>query len=98
MTSWLTNIAARLVYGPGGGGAGGRVSANEYRCVHGAQINFGDLTPYLTYALLQLKNTVLFQLQSLNPMTLFILSSYVKKKTAQDAIHYLLIAIIVTLL
>ncbi len=25
------------------------VSANEYRCGHGAQINFGDLTPYLTY-------------------------------------------------
>jgi hypothetical protein len=25
------------------------VSANEYSCVHGAQINFGDLTPYLTY-------------------------------------------------
>jgi hypothetical protein len=25
-------------------------SANEYRCAHGAQINFGDLTPYLTYA------------------------------------------------
>jgi hypothetical protein len=24
-------------------------SANEHRCVHGAQINFGDLTPYLTY-------------------------------------------------
>ncbi len=27
------------------------VSANEYNCAHsqGAQINFGDLTPYLTY-------------------------------------------------
>ncbi len=25
------------------------VSANEYSCTHGAQINFGDLTPYLTY-------------------------------------------------
>ncbi len=23
-------------------------SANEYSCVHGAQINFGELTPYLT--------------------------------------------------
>jgi hypothetical protein len=21
----------------------------EYRCAHGAQINIGDLTPYLTY-------------------------------------------------
>jgi hypothetical protein len=30
-----------------GGGFG--VSANEYSCTHGAQINFGDLTPYLTY-------------------------------------------------
>jgi hypothetical protein len=27
------------------------VSANEYSCAHGAQINFGDLTPYLKYAL-----------------------------------------------
>jgi hypothetical protein len=25
------------------------VSAHEYSCAHGAQINFGDLTPYLTY-------------------------------------------------
>ncbi len=24
-------------------------SANEYSCAHGAQINIGDLTPYLTY-------------------------------------------------
>ncbi len=28
------------------GGGGCRVSANEYSCEHGAQINFGDLTPY----------------------------------------------------
>ncbi len=26
-----------------------RVLANEYSCAHGAQINFGDLNPYLTY-------------------------------------------------
>ncbi len=26
------------------------VSANEYSCAHEAQINFGELTPYLTYA------------------------------------------------
>jgi hypothetical protein len=34
--------------GEGDGGCG--VSANESTasCVHGAQINFGDLTPYLT--------------------------------------------------
>jgi hypothetical protein len=25
------------------------VSANEYSCAHGAQINFGNLTTYLTY-------------------------------------------------
>ncbi len=31
----------------GGGGFG--VSAIEYSCAHWAQINFGDLTPYLTY-------------------------------------------------
>jgi hypothetical protein len=51
--SLLTNSA--FVYesqcgGWGGGGAG--FSANEYRCAHhvtkqGAQINFGDLPPYL---------------------------------------------------
>jgi hypothetical protein len=35
----------------GGGGEGGcGVSANAYSCEHGARINFGDLTPYLTYA------------------------------------------------
>jgi hypothetical protein len=32
----------------GEGGSCG-VSASEYSCTHGAQINFGDLTPYLTY-------------------------------------------------
>jgi hypothetical protein len=32
----------------GKGGSCG-VSANEYSCAHGAQINFEDLTPYLTY-------------------------------------------------
>jgi hypothetical protein len=31
----------------GGGGRG--VSANEYSFTHGAQINFEDLTPYLTH-------------------------------------------------
>jgi hypothetical protein len=32
-----------------GGGGGGEISAIEYHCAHGAQINIGDLTPYLTY-------------------------------------------------
>jgi hypothetical protein len=32
-----------------GGGGGCGFLANEYSCAHGAQINFGDLTPYLTY-------------------------------------------------
>ncbi len=45
--SWLTNSA--LVYEPKCGGWICGVSANEYSCAHGAQINFGDLTPYLTY-------------------------------------------------
>jgi hypothetical protein len=46
--SRLTNGA--LVYEPkcgGRGGGGCGVSANEYSCAHGAQINFQ--TPYLTY-------------------------------------------------
>ncbi len=48
--SWLTNSA--LVYEPkcgGKGGGGCGVSVNEYSCVPGAQINFGDLTTPLTY-------------------------------------------------
>ncbi len=46
--SWLTNSA--LVYPGGGGGEGGcGISANEYSRSHGAQINFGDLVPYLTF-------------------------------------------------
>jgi len=39
--SWLTNTA--LVYEPYG------ALANEYSCAHGANINYGDLTPFLTY-------------------------------------------------
>ncbi len=33
----------------GGGGGGSRVSANEYNFARRAQVNFGDLTPYLIY-------------------------------------------------
>jgi hypothetical protein len=35
--------------GDGGGRVAGSLSANEYSCAYGAQINFGDLTPHLTY-------------------------------------------------
>ncbi len=31
------------------GGGDCWVSANDYSCAHGAQINFGDITPYLTH-------------------------------------------------
>ncbi len=47
-----------------GGGRGGGGSANKYSCAHGAQLNFGDLTPYLTYGI---HNTVL-QDSTLLPM------------------------------
>ncbi len=43
--SWLTNSA--LLYEPKCGGGGG--SANEDSCAHGAEINFGELSPYLIY-------------------------------------------------
>jgi hypothetical protein len=35
----------------GGGGGGGwlQFSANEYSYAHGAQVNFGDQTPHVTY-------------------------------------------------
>jgi hypothetical protein len=44
-------VPSTLVYKPKCGGEGGScgVSANKYSCADGAQINFGDLTPYLTY-------------------------------------------------
>ncbi len=45
--SWLTNSS--LVSEPKCGGEGHSVSANEYSCAHGAQINLGDITPYLTH-------------------------------------------------
>ncbi len=48
--SWLTNRT--LVYEPICGGRGGGVAGSQpvNKVVHtGAQINFGDLPPYLTY-------------------------------------------------
>ncbi len=49
MSSILTSA---LIYEPKCGVRGdvAGVSATEYSCEHGAKINFGDLTPYLTYA------------------------------------------------
>ncbi len=47
----------------GGWGCGcglGGVPANEYRCAHGAQINFGDLTPYWTMNLWGLHSRAAF--------------------------------------
>jgi hypothetical protein len=53
--SWLTSRA--LVYEPICGGMGeGRgcgVLSSEYSCAHGAQINFGDHTPYLAFGSVQ---------------------------------------------
>ncbi len=40
-----------------GGGGGCGVSANEYSCAHGAQINFGDQTPSLPYDIHHEENT-----------------------------------------
>jgi hypothetical protein len=49
----MTNSA--LEYEPKcwGRGGGCGVLVNEYSCARGAQINFGDLTPYLTSSLNQ---------------------------------------------
>ncbi len=51
--SWLTNSA--LEYEPkcGGGGrvAGSQPMSTAVHSAHGVQINFGDLTPYLTYGI-----------------------------------------------
>jgi hypothetical protein len=38
----------KLYSSPVRGGDVAGVSANKYSCSHGAQTNFGDLTPYLT--------------------------------------------------
>jgi hypothetical protein len=42
-------------------GVAGRVSANEYSCAHGTQINFGDRIPYLTYDFYNRHNIFLYQ-------------------------------------
>ncbi len=46
----MSSILADIKPNGGSGGEGDwGVSAIEYSCAHGGQINFGDLTPYLTY-------------------------------------------------
>ncbi len=47
---YLSWPIAPLFYEPKCGGGGCGVSANENSCAHGAQISFGDLPQYLTYA------------------------------------------------
>ena len=44
--SWVSYMSP-TAGGPGGGVCG--VSAKDYKCANRAQLNFGDLTPYLTY-------------------------------------------------
>jgi hypothetical protein len=53
MSSILNDLQdSALVNEPKWGGGGVcKVSAKEYSCAHGAQINFGDLTPYLACGL-----------------------------------------------
>ncbi len=46
----LTNSVLVLEPNAGKTGGGCGASDNECSCTHGDQINFGDLTPYLTYA------------------------------------------------
>ncbi len=49
---YLCGPIAPLYMSPNAGGRGGGtcgISVNDYSCTHGAQINFGDLTLYLTY-------------------------------------------------
>ncbi len=47
--SWLTKSAIEYEPRCGGRGKGCKDSANEYSCAHEAQINFVDLTLYLTH-------------------------------------------------
>ncbi len=47
--SWLTNSPLVNMWAQMLGGGGCGVSASEYSCTRGAQINFGDLTLYLIY-------------------------------------------------
>jgi hypothetical protein len=56
MSSILVTNSALVQYMNAGGGGGSGVSANEYSCAPGALINFGNLTPYLTYDINRLFN------------------------------------------
>ncbi len=73
--SWLTNSA--LVYEPKCGGSCG-VSANEVQYLQlyaGAQINFGDLTPYLTNGWVQWLRFVL------DPVLVYSRSGFTESKS-----------------
>jgi hypothetical protein len=52
--------------GGGGGGGVNGISANEYSCAHGTQINFGYLTPCLTFVFAILTRTWSLRLQAGN--------------------------------
>jgi hypothetical protein len=60
------------------------VLANEYSCAHGAQINFGDLTPYLTYGLDPLERNPFSELYEGNPVLYFCEGSPVLDPQAGD--------------
>jgi hypothetical protein len=63
----------------GEGGSGGcGVTANEYSCAHGSQINFKDLTPYLTYDWCRTVKTVKRQNRFLGIENCRIKSSWLK--------------------
>jgi hypothetical protein len=49
MSSILVPLAPSYMSPNAGEGGSCGVSANEYSCAYGAQINFGGLTPFLTY-------------------------------------------------
>ncbi len=61
---------APLYMSPNAGGGGCGVSANDYSCALGAQINFGDLTPYLTYVIAIGSETATYPCAYTNPLQL----------------------------
>jgi hypothetical protein len=67
MSSWLTNGALEYEpkHGVGGGGVvAGSQPMSTVQLYTGAKVNFGDLTPYLTYAII----TITVQCTQSQPM------------------------------